>query len=270
MACARSPNAMINGKGSFVNNYIPIQVKNKTRTLFLLLLYQSSLEFNYLAFIMKSQISYPLYVSVVESEFSNMLQYWLIMTYIVLWNLPNLGGLGACSCRKFSQCSKINSSWCILSQTYGILIDFSDFIMNLKVFYIAGSSNLSWTKVLCGSSKILADVEYLKAFSLSMRVMDRFNYAWWLGHYLLNSSFSSGTFPELCVGGRHITIMPLFNYIGAFQEMCFANTSGPNKSAVELQPRCRQASLDETSRFVVIESLKSYVWRIHHVYLPWY
>ena len=43
-----------------------------------------------------------------------------------------------------------------------------------------------------------------------------------LGHY---SSFSSGTFPELYAGGRYITIMPLFNYISAFQEMCYVNTS---------------------------------------------
>ena len=27
---------------------------------------------------------------------------------------------------------------------------------------------------------------------------------------LLNNSFSSGTFPELCAGGQYITIMPLF------------------------------------------------------------
>ena len=42
---------------------------------------------------------------------------------------------------------------------------------------------------------------------------------------LLNDSFSSGTFPELYAGGRYITIMPLFNYISAFQEMCYVNTS---------------------------------------------
>ena len=46
-----------------------------------------------------------------------------------------------------------------------------------------------------------------------------------LGHYLLNNSFSSGTFLELYAGGRYITIMPLFNYISAFQEMCYINTS---------------------------------------------
>ena len=33
------------------------------------------------------------------------------------------------------------------------------------------------------------------------------------------------TFPELYAGGRYITIIALFNYISAFLEMCYVNTS---------------------------------------------
>ena len=60
-----------------------------------------------------------------------------------------------------------------------------------------------------------------------------------LGHHLLKISFSSGTFPELYAGGRYITIIPLFNYISAYQELC-------------------------------IEPSEGNVWRIHAMYSPWY